>query len=435
MQVTELAYRSVAYEALPAWDPEVARAVVLRVFDQALRTHAPPTLGPDWDRHRLEVTLQLALCEALGPWALGFTWSASEPGGGGLVKAYCCGAHSLFPKGEKGVQTSTERVLSALVDWRQVLAEMSERFVQLANELEALELERQVERAALQLLPWVLERTAAEDAWYRTLAALLTWWLESIGHERAQVRAPIERTLSGHFQSWVAPKPETSREAAATAGLEVACAVEAARSAPDALEQWAKQRSKAFAGGAFTWRIPLAWDGHRRLIEGAETARDALRAGRMKRALTACRAAAKKGGPLTLVKLASWQALVLGAAAPLRTTTAFAKQGRECYGNADLEQLERWLEQANSQEPVLVRAARVYLDVCFFHPFDDGNARAARLALDYVLTREGYVLRAAGAVFALPRSADDPSVGGEFLRALSQCAAHQTSAGLRPPRG
>ncbi|MFO0714120.1 MAG: Fic family protein [Sandaracinus sp.] len=55
----------------------------------------------------------------------------------------------------------------------------------------------------------------------------------------------------------------------------------------------------------------------------------------------------------------------------------------------------------------LVRAARVYLDVCFFHPFEDGNARAARLALDHVLTCAGLALHAAGPVFAPARGADD----------------------------
>jgi Fic/DOC family len=33
-----------------------------------------------------------------------------------------------------------------------------------------------------------------------------------------------------------------------------------------------------------------------------------------------------------------------------------------------------------------VDPARVPFDVCFYHPFPDGNARAARLALDHVLT-------------------------------------------------
>lgn len=54
-----------------------------------------------------------------------------------------------------------------------------------------------------------------------------------------------------------------------------------------------------------------------------------------------------------------------------------------------------------------MRAARVYLDVCFFHPFDDGNARAARLALDHVLTTAGWALSLAEPVFVIARGAGD----------------------------
>ena len=56
---------------------------------------------------------------------------------------------------------------------------------------------------------------------------------------------------------------------------------------------------------------------------------------------------------------------------------------------------------------VAVRAARVYLDVCYFHPFVDGNARAARLALDHVITRAGLALHAVEPLFVVARAADD----------------------------
>lgn len=51
------------------------------------------------------------------------------------------------------------------------------------------------------------------------------------------------------------------------------------------------------------------------------------------------------------------------------------------------------------------RAARVYLDVSLFHPFPDGDARAARLALDYVLTANGLALHAADPIFLVARRA------------------------------
>jgi len=49
----------------------------------------------------------------------------------------------------------------------------------------------------------------------------------------------------------------------------------------------------------------------------------------------------------------------------------------------------------------------VYLDVGFLHPFEDGNARAAWLALDHVLTRAGLGPRAVEPLFGISRAADD----------------------------
>ncbi|MGW1547826.1 Fic family protein [Streptomyces sp. NPDC002346] len=55
--------------------------------------------------------------------------------------------------------------------------------------------------------------------------------------------------------------------------------------------------------------------------------------------------------------------------------------------------------------PLNARAARAYLDVCFFHPFEDGNARSAFLTLTYLLAREGIALD------QVPRSACAPQGG------------------------
>ncbi|WP_189912906.1 Fic family protein, partial [Streptomyces albogriseolus] len=54
------------------------------------------------------------------------------------------------------------------------------------------------------------------------------------------------------------------------------------------------------------------------------------------------------------------------------------------------------------------RAARAYLDICFFHPFDDGNARSAFLALVFVLAREGVALEAVGLLRRVTFEADHP---------------------------
>jgi hypothetical protein len=138
-------------------------------------------------------------------------------------------------------------------------------------------------------------------------------------------------------------------------------------------------------------------------------------------ALTVCRASAARDEPLTFQRLAQWQAIVLGFdTAPFRTAAAFAKSGRERYGLIpDIHaRFEAALGQANDASvPAAVRAARVYLDVCFFHPFADGNARAARLAFDHVLTRAGLSAHSVAPIFGLSRAGND-SIGARQLAEL-----------------
>ncbi|WP_368666621.1 hypothetical protein [Kitasatospora sp. MBT63] len=54
------------------------------------------------------------------------------------------------------------------------------------------------------------------------------------------------------------------------------------------------------------------------------------------------------------------------------------------------------------------RAARAYLDIAFFHPYPDGNARLALLVLAHVLHREGIRLDEVGPL-QTTRYADDPN--------------------------
>ncbi len=64
----------------------------------------------------------------------------------------------------------------------------------------------------------------------------------------------------------------------------------------------------------------------------------------------------------------------------------------------------------------------MYLDICYFHPFEDGNARAARLALDHVLTSSGLALHAAGPVFLVARRALDRYGPYSFAYAIDYLA-------------
>jgi len=76
----------------------------------------------------------------------------------------------------------------------------------------------------------------------------------------------------------------------------------------------------------------------------------------------------------------------------------------------------------------LVRAVALYLDLCFYHPFADGNARAARLVFDFVLWQARIGIAELRPVFALPRVAGDAAGYLDFLRlviALSESRGAQ----------
>ncbi|MDL2079375.1 Fic family protein [Streptomyces sp. GXMU-J15] len=178
---------------------------------------------------------------------------------------------------------------------------------------------------------------------------------------------------------------------------------------------------------------PVALPAPRPLRDGAahdirtfDHARDPARAARLLTALTRAREDAAARTPLSFHLLSSWQRLVLGTPeAPFRRHPAYAKDGRERYGiSPDLPaRLNTCLAEAEAEAdsgsdsgsepesdelPLAARATRAYLDVCFFHPFDDGNARSAFLTLTYVLARADVTLDQVGPIRRIQRRADDP---------------------------
>jgi hypothetical protein len=236
----------------------------------------------------------------------------------------------------------------------------------------------------------------------------------------------VADVVSGQFSSWIAPDEATARKACAAIGAAVA---------PLDAIGWLRIRPGVF--GNFTSvvgtppRSPVLADGHERFIEQVDRLRDPTRADRIASALELCRDSARRGLRLTFDQLAEWQAVVLGGAAPaaFRTGPAYAKGGREMYAiKADTQRrFEAALDDAHGHpDHAVVRAARAYLDVCFFHPFDDGNARAARLALDHVLTAAGLALHAAEPLFTVPRGAGDVEGTQAFARALEQLVGLRT---------
>ncbi|RZU45554.1 Fic/DOC family protein [Streptomyces sp. BK022] len=178
----------------------------------------------------------------------------------------------------------------------------------------------------------------------------------------------------------------------------------------DSLAVWLRVRGEAAWHRAprLAARSPVA-DGFRAWCEGPVRLRDSGRAERLLAAYALARADAARGAPLDFGLLSGWQRAVLGGEAPFRSGDAYAKGGRERYAltvrtEADFAACLR--EATSSDLPLSGRAARAYLDVAFFHPFVDGNARAALLALVHVLAREGVVLPEVGPL-QVTRYADD----------------------------
>ncbi|MCZ4119832.1 Fic family protein [Streptomyces sp. H39-S7] len=139
-------------------------------------------------------------------------------------------------------------------------------------------------------------------------------------------------------------------------------------------------------------------------------------------ALARSRADAFHRRPLTYTLLAGWQRLVLDLPqVPFRQGDAFAKGGRERYAltphtRRDFEHCLR--QSADRALPLASRAARAYLDVAFFHPFADGNARLAMLALAYILEREGIRLDQPGPL-QTTRYADDAAGAADLATLVS----------------
>ncbi|MFB7708815.1 Fic family protein [Streptomyces sp. NPDC056105] len=147
---------------------------------------------------------------------------------------------------------------------------------------------------------------------------------------------------------------------------------------------------------------------------------DLDRGHRLLAALAQSREDASHRRPLTCTLLTGWQQLVLGMpGVQFRRGDAFAKGGQERYAltphtQRDFQHCLR--DSADPRVPLASRAARAYLDVAFFHPFPDGNARLAMLTLAYVLELEEVRLDQVGPL-QITRYADD-DVGAADLAAL-----------------
>ncbi|WP_326659729.1 Fic family protein [Streptomyces canus] len=176
----------------------------------------------------------------------------------------------------------------------------------------------------------------------------------------------------------------------------------------------------AFAVGETPAPVEAAVNGFGIWCDTGDRYSNPTRGDRLLAALAQSRADASRKRPLTCALLAERQRLALGMPeVAFRQGDAFAKGGRERYAltphtQRDFEHCLR--ESADPSVPLASRAARAYLDVAFFHPFPDGNARLAMLTLAYVLELEGVRLDQVGPL-ETTRYADD-AAGAADLAAL-----------------
>ena len=174
-------------------------------------------------------------------------------------------------------------------------------------------------------------------------------------------------------------------------------------------------------------------DGLTAWFEGQVRRRCPQRADRLLEANVLARTDAAHRRPLTAALLTGWQQLILGRSdITFRDGDAFAKDGRERYGltPSTWQDFAQCLQQsADPALPVASRAARAYLDVAFFHPFPDGNARSALLVLAYVLDLDGVRLDQV-APLPIARYADDPAGAADLatLVAILMRGSHRRAA-------
>ena len=399
------------------FDPAPARQIAERHVQRLAETlpENRERIREDPRQTQCENDISLELATHYGPWILGWTWSSSEPGGGGPVNAWCCPRDSLLPKKEP-MQATIERVVQAVAEWRQFLELVVRVQSRLNAETNALLPDSAIEIIAAHYVPIVIERTHCSDAWYSLYDKLLVWHFEALGYDDLRIHKAITQAISGRFQSWIEPEPPVVKEVISKLALNVPEIVTGPPDTSDALLSWLKLRRQTDWKRSYGTSGASRADGHMAFIEKYDSVRSTERAERFRAALKFIRENANT--PLTWALLQAAQERVLAERdVDFRRGDAFAKGGRERYGlePKTRKTFEECLSEANdiSVSPP-ARAARVFLDICFFHPFADGNARAARLALDHVLTRAGMVLVLADPLFLFSLHATDPTVAWRF---------------------
>ncbi len=415
------------------FDPESA-AETVRSLGPAHRMPSRPDVpygNPllhdwNWDLARPWAdAMSYALAEHYGTWATGWRWAHDEGDyDGGPVGSWCCVLHSFTTPEE-----TLDRVVDGLCEWRDWLERLAELFGAYPLDLADVADQRILwECAARNLILQAYDRTGSGSGWYGHCRQVLTWFLSHWHVDPDVAQELVDEAIDGRFRSWTGPdrvlvddiaerlalslRPTRRRRTTARPGPRAGPPAELAR----------RPRDHAVGGRAGRRRRRADDSGARR--RGGVHPRLRPPGLHGSRRGSAHRPGPGPGRRGTRRRPRLRAAARLAAARPrhtrppsFRTLPAFAKKGRERYGIGPdtRELLDACLAEstrdADRPLPLTARAARVCLDVCFFHPFGDGNARSAFLALVFVLAREGVALDAVTLLRRISHAADNPQSG------------------------
>ncbi|MFF1834779.1 hypothetical protein ACFVXE_11320 [Streptomyces sp. NPDC058231] len=160
---------------------------------------APAVDAEQGEKSRFTSEATRLLVSRYGRWACGWDWEVRN---GGAVTGWCCSSHSVGDPAE-----TAARVVACLLEWRDWLEDMANRFERLAPPPEADAEDRSwhLERAAIRLVTTVVDHTGAESGWHNLCCAVLTWFLSSAGLGPEDAQRAVEAAIGGRFRSWSAP--------------------------------------------------------------------------------------------------------------------------------------------------------------------------------------------------------------------------------------
>lgn len=167
-----------------------------------VREWVPPVLsgmrghwqGEYWCESQVDAIIR----ERYGNWAQGWNWCYRH---GGPIGSWVTGPTSVTTPDE-----TADRVVAALLEWREWLERLAQRFAELAPPPDASPEDRSwhLERACVRLVTLALD-SGAEGSWQEQAARVLRWFLTAGGMDQADAEQAVESAIGGRFTSWVTP--------------------------------------------------------------------------------------------------------------------------------------------------------------------------------------------------------------------------------------